>query len=139
MNVLQLIILYLINLKKQKPKVAWLSIWLMVVHILDSKMIYLDGDIQSHTPQYEIGYHQQLPNRVKWLVELGPPSLYFNVGMFVLEPSLDTYEDLLKTLKLYLKNVELHKVSFSPLCSGIEAIAIHWERGEHVDRGHDVN
>ncbi|MBA0700686.1 hypothetical protein Goari_027271 [Gossypium aridum] len=92
-------------------------------------MIYLDGDIQvydnidhlfdlpdghfyavmdcfcektwSHTPQYRIGYCQQCPDKVKWPAEMGnPPSLYFNAGMFVFEPSLVTYESLLKTLKI---------------------------------------
>lgn len=90
-------------------------------------MIYLDGDIQvfdnidhlfdypdsyfyavmdcfcektwSHTPQYKIGYCQQCPERVEWQAELGPkPPLYFNAGMFVFEPSLPTYHDLLKGL-----------------------------------------
>lgn len=93
-----------------------------------SKMIYLDGDIQvfenidhlfdfpdgylyavmdcfcektwSHTRQYKIGYCQQCPNRVQWPEEeLGPkPPLYFNAGMFVFEPSLPTYDDLLSNL-----------------------------------------
>ena len=94
-----------------------------------SKMIYLDGDIQvydnidhlfdlpdghfyavmdcfcektwSHTPQYKIGYCQQCPDKVNWPAEMGqPPSLYFNAGMFVFEPSISTYHDLLKTLKV---------------------------------------
>ncbi|PPS13989.1 hypothetical protein GOBAR_AA06576 [Gossypium barbadense] len=94
-----------------------------------SKMIYLDGDIQvfdnidhlfdmedgyfyavmdcfcektwSHTPQYNIGYCQQCPDKVQWPSQLGPkPPLYFNAGMFVYEPSLSTYEDLLTTLKV---------------------------------------
>lgn len=93
-------------------------------------MIYLDGDIQvyenidhlfdlpdgyfyavmdcfcektwSHTPQYKIGYCQQVPEKVQWpKTELGePPALYFNAGMFVFEPGLNTYEDLLRTLKV---------------------------------------
>ncbi|PIM97336.1 Glycosyl transferase, family 8 - glycogenin [Handroanthus impetiginosus] len=94
-----------------------------------SKMIYLDGDIQvyenidhlfdlpdkrfyavmdcfcektwSHTPQYKIGYCQQLKDKVEWPKQLGPkPPLYFNAGMFVFEPSLPTYHDLLNTLKI---------------------------------------
>lgn len=95
-----------------------------------SKMIYLDGDIQvyenidhlfdlpdgyfyavmdcfcektwSHTPQYKIGYCQQCPDKVQWpKAELGePPALYFNAGMFLFEPNLETYEDLLRTLKI---------------------------------------
>jgi len=95
-----------------------------------SKMIYLDGDIQvyenidhlfdlpdgylyavmdcfcektwSHTPQYKIRYCQQCPDKVQWpKAELGePPALYFNAGMFLYEPNLETYEDLLRTLKI---------------------------------------
>lgn len=92
-------------------------------------MIYLDGDIQvydnvdhlfdlangffyavmdcfcektwSHSPQYKIGYCQQCPDRVQWPKEFGPkPALYFNAGMFVFEPSLPTYHDLLHSLKI---------------------------------------
>ncbi|CAF1874331.1 BnaC04g51460D [Brassica napus] len=111
---------YVINYSK-------LRIWKFVEY---SKMIYLDGDIQvfenidhlfdlpdgyfyavmdcfcektwSHTPQYKIGYCQQCPEKVQWpKAELGePPALYFNAGMFVFEPGLDTYEDLLRTLKI---------------------------------------
>ncbi|GMN44071.1 hypothetical protein TIFTF001_013262 [Ficus carica] len=94
-----------------------------------SKMIYLDGDIQvfgnidhlfdypdsyfyavmdcfcektwSNSPQYKIGYCQQCPDKVHWPADMGPkPPLYFNAGMFVFEPSLPTYHDLLTTLKV---------------------------------------
>ncbi|KAE9444562.1 hypothetical protein C3L33_23540, partial [Rhododendron williamsianum] len=55
----------------------------------------------SHTPQYKIGYCQQCPDKVHWPTELGPrPALYFNAGMFVYEPSLSVYDDLLTTLKI---------------------------------------
>ncbi|XP_062144865.1 galactinol synthase 2-like isoform X2 [Alnus glutinosa] len=110
---------YVINYSK-------LRIWEFVEY---SKMIYLDGDIQvfenidhlfdlpdnyfyavmdcfcektwSHTPQYKIGYCQQCPDKVHWPAELGPkPALYFNAGMFVYEPSLSTYHDLLKGLQV---------------------------------------
>ncbi|KAL6531471.1 glycogenin [Orobanche minor] len=110
---------YVINYSK-------LRIWEFVEY---SKMIYLDGDIQvydnidhlfdlpngyfyavmdcfcektwSHTPQYKIGYCQQCPDRVNWPKELGPaPPLYFNAGMFVFEPSLSTYHDLLQTVQI---------------------------------------
>ncbi|KAH7651071.1 Inositol 3-alpha-galactosyltransferase protein [Dioscorea alata] len=93
-----------------------------------SRMIYLDADIQvyenidhlfelpkeylyavmdcycekvwSHSLQYSIGYCQQCPDRVKWPVELGnPPSLYFNAGMFVFEPSKLVCDKLLETLQ----------------------------------------
>ncbi|XP_057517283.1 galactinol synthase 2-like [Amaranthus tricolor] len=110
---------YVINYSK-------LRIWEFVEY---EKLIYLDGDIQvyenidhlfdlpngyfyavmdcfceaswSKTPQYKIGYCQQCPEKVQWpTAELGPPpSLYFNAGFFVYEPSIPTYHDLLKTLK----------------------------------------
>lgn len=92
-------------------------------------MVYLDADIQvlenidhlfdaqdgyfyavkdcfcektwSHTPQYEIGYCQQCPEKVRWPAEMGsPPALYFNAGMFVFEPSRITYESLLQALRV---------------------------------------
>lgn len=111
---------YVINYSK-------LRIWEFVEY---HKMIYLDGDIQvfenidhlfdmpngyfyavmdcfcektwAHTPQYQIGYCQQCPDRVTWPeAELGPrPPLYFNAGMFVYEPSLSVYDDLLRVLKI---------------------------------------
>ncbi|KAL8027231.1 hypothetical protein ABFX02_14G081900 [Erythranthe guttata] len=110
---------YVINYSK-------LRIWEFVEY---SKMIYLDGDIQvydnidhlfdlpdgflyavmdcfcektwSHTPQYRVGYCQQCPGRVEWPVDLGPkPALYFNAGMFVFEPSLPIYHDLLHALRI---------------------------------------
>ncbi|CAI9769322.1 unnamed protein product [Fraxinus pennsylvanica] len=110
---------YVINYSK-------LRIWEFVEY---SKMIYLDGDIEvfdnidhlfdlpneyfyavmdcfcektwSHTPQFKIGYCQQCPDKVHWPQELGPkPPLYFNAGMFVFEPSLPTYHDLLHKLKI---------------------------------------
>ncbi|KAK7392104.1 hypothetical protein VNO78_20531 [Psophocarpus tetragonolobus] len=110
---------YVINYSK-------LRIWEFVEY---SKMIYLDGDIQvfdnidhlfdlpdnyfyavmdcfceptwSHTPQYQIGYCQQCPDKVHWPSHLGAkPPLYFNAGMFVYEPNLATYHDLLQTLQV---------------------------------------
>ncbi|WOH14247.1 hypothetical protein DCAR_0933764 [Daucus carota subsp. sativus] len=109
---------YVINYSK-------LRIWEFVEY---SKMIYLDGDIQvfsnidhlfdmpkgyfyavkdcfcektwSDSPQYKIGYCQQCPNKVQWPSNLGPkPPLYFNAGMFVYEPSLSIYDDLLSSVK----------------------------------------
>ncbi|GLT40987.1 hypothetical protein SLA2020_150790 [Shorea laevis] len=110
---------YVINYSK-------LRIWNFVEY---SKMVYLDGDIQvfenidhlfdmpngkfyavmdcfcektwSHTPQYKIGYCQQCPDKVQWPAKLGPkPPLYFNAGMFVFEPSLSVYDELLRKLKI---------------------------------------
>ncbi|XP_010415009.2 PREDICTED: galactinol synthase 2-like isoform X1 [Camelina sativa] len=111
---------YVINYSK-------LRIWKFVEY---NKMIYLDGDIQvfdnidhlfdlpdgqfyavmdcfcektwSHSPQYKIGYCQQCPEKVTWPeAKLGPkPPLYFNAGMFVYEPSLPTYHNLLDTVKV---------------------------------------
>ncbi|KAA0038113.1 galactinol synthase 2 [Cucumis melo var. makuwa] len=57
----------------------------------------------SHTPQYRIGYCQQCPDKVQWPDDdlgLPPPPLYFNAGMFVFEPNVDTYHDLLNTLEV---------------------------------------
>ncbi|KAI3679071.1 hypothetical protein L6452_38379 [Arctium lappa] len=110
---------YVINYSK-------LRIWEFVEY---GKMIYLDGDIQvydnidhlfdlpdghfyavmdcfcektwSHTPQYQIGYCQQCPDKVRWPADMGPkPSLFFNAGMFVFEPDIVTYRDLLQTLRV---------------------------------------
>ncbi|CAK9136440.1 unnamed protein product [Ilex paraguariensis] len=110
---------YVINYSK-------LRIWEFVEY---SKMIYLDGDIQvfgnidhlfeypdgyfyavmdcfcektwRDTPQFKIGYCQQCPETIQWPAELGPsPPLYFNAGMFIYEPKLSTYNDLLNTLQV---------------------------------------
>ncbi|KAK4850342.1 hypothetical protein QYF36_005900 [Acer negundo] len=110
---------YVINYSK-------LRIWEFVEY---SKMIYLDGDIQvfenidhlfdlpdgyfyavmdcfcektwSHTPQFKIGYCQQCPDKVNWPAKFGPkPALYFNAGMFVYQPCIQTYHSLLNTLKI---------------------------------------
>ncbi|KAK2632250.1 hypothetical protein EUGRSUZ_L01804, partial [Eucalyptus grandis] len=109
---------YFINYSK-------LGIWEFVDY---SKMVYLDGNMQvyenidhlfdmedgyfyavldcfcertwSHTPQYAIGYCQQCPDKVQWRDEMGPPpSPYFHDGVFVFEPNLTTYNDLLNTLR----------------------------------------
>ncbi|XP_061371928.1 galactinol synthase 2-like [Gastrolobium bilobum] len=110
---------YVINYSK-------LRIWEFVEY---SKMIYLDADIQvfgnidhlfdlpdnyfyavmdcfcekswCHTPQYKIGYCQQCPDKVQWPSEFGPkPSLYFNAGMFIYEPNMNTCNDLLRSLQV---------------------------------------
>ncbi|GLT31818.1 hypothetical protein SLA2020_065270 [Shorea laevis] len=103
-----------------------LRIWKFVEY---SKMVYLDGDIQvfenidhlfdiqdgkfyavtdcfcektwSDTPQYRMGYCQQCPHKVQWPAKLGPkPPLYFNAGLFVFEPSLSVYDELLRKLEI---------------------------------------
>lgn len=111
---------YVINYSK-------LRIWEFVEY---NKMVYLDADIQvfgnidelfdlpddrfhavmdcfcektwSHTVQYGIGYCQQRPGRLTWPVEkMGPPpSLYFNAGMFVFQPSFATCHSLLEAVKV---------------------------------------
>ncbi|XP_059444858.1 galactinol synthase 2-like [Corylus avellana] len=109
---------YVINYSK-------LRIWEFVEY---DKMIYLDGDIQVfdnidhlfdlsngyfyavmdcfcentwlNSPQHNIGYCQQCPERVQWPAEMGsPPPLYFNAGMFVYEPNISTYHDLLEAVQ----------------------------------------
>jgi inositol 3-alpha-galactosyltransferase len=54
----------------------------------------------SYTPQYKIGYCQLCPDKVAWpTAELGPPPPpYFNAGVFVHEPSMETAEALLHAL-----------------------------------------
>ncbi|GKV50769.1 hypothetical protein SLEP1_g57464 [Rubroshorea leprosula] len=103
-----------------------LRIWKFVEY---SQMVYLNGDIQvfeniddlfdkldgkfyavtdcfcektwSDIPQYRIGYCQQCPDKVQWSAKLGPkPPLYFNAGMFVFEPSLSVYDELLRKLEI---------------------------------------
>jgi len=111
---------YVINYSK-------LRIWEFVEY---ERMVYLDADIQvfenidelfdlpkghfyavmdcfcektwSHTPQYQIGYCQQCPDKVTWPgAKMGPPpALYFNAGMFVHEPSMATAKALLDTLRV---------------------------------------
>ena len=104
-------------------------------------MIYLDGDIQVfdnidhlfdlpdghfyavmdcfcentwiNSTQHNIGYCQQCPERVRWPVEMGsPPPLYFNAGMFVYEPKLSTYHDLLETVKVTPPTLFAEQVTF---------------------------
>jgi inositol 3-alpha-galactosyltransferase len=111
---------YVINYSK-------LRIWEFLEY---ERMVYLDADIQvfdnidelfdlpkghfyavmdcfcektwSHTPQYQIGYCQQCPDKVTWPgAKMGPPpALYFNAGMFVHEPSMATAKALLDTLRV---------------------------------------
>ncbi|XP_010098779.2 galactinol synthase 2 isoform X1 [Morus notabilis] len=93
------------------------------------KMMYLDADIQvfdnidhlfdssigyfyavmdcfcdkewRNSPQFKIGYCQQCPDKVEWPADMGlPPPSYFNAGMFVFEPNLITYSNLLEALKV---------------------------------------
>ncbi|PKI44534.1 hypothetical protein CRG98_035072 [Punica granatum] len=84
-----------------------------------SKMIYLDGDVQVYDNIDDLfdlpdghfyavmdclcyAYNQRCPDALQWPeAELGPPpAIYFNAGMFVLEPSLSTYRDLIRTLEI---------------------------------------
>lgn len=136
-----------------------------------SKLIYLDADIQvyenidhlfdlpdghfyaamdcfcektwSHTRQYEIGYCQQCPEKVQWPEELGqPPSLYFNAGMFVFEPSKLTYDTLIGTLRVTpptafaeqdLLNMFFNKV-YKPIPLAYNLVlAMLWRHPENVD------
>lgn len=135
------------------------------------KMVYLDGDIQvfenidhlfdlpdgyfyavmdcfcekvwSFSPQYKIGYCQQCPERVPWPAEMGqPPALYFNAGMFVFEPSLVTYSNLMEVLEatpptafaeqdflnMFFKDV------FKPISNAYNLVmAMLWRHPENVD------
>ncbi|CAF2049530.1 BnaA09g41310D [Brassica napus] len=153
---------YVINYSK-------LRIWEFVEY---EKMIYLDGDIQvfdnidhlfdspsgylyavrdcfcegswSKTPQYEIGYCQQSPEKVTWPVEIygPPPPMYFNAGMLVFEPNLLTYKDMLQVVKvtaptsfaeqdflnMYFKDI------YKPIPTTYNLVlAMLWRHPEHVD------
>ncbi|EYU44028.1 hypothetical protein ABFS82_02G089000 [Erythranthe guttata] len=81
-----------------------------------NKMIYLDADIQvfdniDHLFDLPNGsfygvvdclcemYGPPCPQKIRWPKELGPePAFYFNGGMFMFEPNLNTYDELLRTL-----------------------------------------
>ncbi|KAI7730039.1 hypothetical protein M8C21_019990 [Ambrosia artemisiifolia] len=153
---------YVINYSK-------LRIWEFVEY---SRMIYLDGDIQvfdnidhlfdlpdghfyavmdcfcepnwRNSLQYKIGYCQQSPNKVEWPEhELGPkPPLYFNAGMFVFEPSISTYYDLLESVKttpptLFAEQDFLNmffKDIYKPIPTEYNLIlAMLWRHPENVD------
>ncbi|KAL8061483.1 hypothetical protein ABFS82_02G088700 [Erythranthe guttata] len=44
-------------------------------------------------------YGPPCPQKIRWPKELGPePTFYFNGGMFMFEPNLNTYDELLRTL-----------------------------------------
>uniref|UniRef100_A0A0A0L9E3 Hexosyltransferase n=1 Tax=Cucumis sativus TaxID=3659 RepID=A0A0A0L9E3_CUCSA len=99
----------------------------------------------SHTPQYRIGYCQQCPDKVQWPDDdlgLPPPPLYFNAGMFVFEPNVHTYHDLLNTLEvtpptpfaeqdflnMYFRDV------YKPISSEFNLVlAMLWRHPENVD------
>ncbi|KAF5737093.1 hypothetical protein HS088_TW14G01250 [Tripterygium wilfordii] len=152
---------YVINYSK-------LRIWEFVEY---EKMIYLDGDIQvfenidhlfdnpdgylyavmdcfceptwSSSPQFKIWYCQQCPDKIPWPMEMGPPPpLYFNAGMFVFEPNLLTYFDLLETLKIspttsfaeqdYLNN--FFKDIYKPIPNVYNLVmAMLWRHPENVE------
>ncbi|KAJ8767461.1 hypothetical protein K2173_017505 [Erythroxylum novogranatense] len=152
---------YVINYSK-------LRIWEFVEY---DKMIYLDGDIQvfenidhlfdlpngkfygvmdcfcektwSLSPQFKIGYCQQCPERVKWPQDMGsPPPLYFNAGMFVFEPNLVTYFDLLEAVKLTpptsFAEQDLLNMFFKDVYKPIPpeynlVLAMLWRHPENVD------
>ncbi|XP_027770832.1 galactinol synthase 2-like isoform X2 [Solanum pennellii] len=145
---------YVINYSK-------LRIWEFVEY---KKMIYLDGDIQvfenidhlfdlpngyfyavmdcfcektwSHTPQYNIGYCQQSPEKIQWPEEnLGPkPNLYFNAGMFVFEPSLLTYHNLLSFLKVTPPTSFAEQDIYKPIPNKYNLVlAMLWRHPENVE------
>ncbi|KAL6495786.1 glycogenin [Orobanche gracilis] len=92
-----------------------LRLWEFVEY---NKMIYMDADIQVfdnidhlfHLPSgYFYGvvdclcemYGEPCPQKLPWPIELGPePAFYLNGGMFMFEPSLNTYSQLLSTLAI---------------------------------------
>ncbi|KAH6820068.1 galactinol synthase 2 [Perilla frutescens var. hirtella] len=90
-----------------------LRLWELVEY---EKMIYMDADIQvfdniDHLFDLPSGYlygvvdclcemyGQPCSEKLRWPKELGPePSFYLNGGMFMLEPNLTTYHQLINTL-----------------------------------------
>ncbi|KAG8372832.1 hypothetical protein BUALT_Bualt12G0108000 [Buddleja alternifolia] len=152
---------YVINYSK-------LRIWEFVEY---SKMIYLDGDIQvfgnidhlfeypdgyfyavmdcfcentwNGTPQRQIGYCQQCPEKVQWPPEMGPaPPLYFNAGMFLFEPSFETSYNLLQSLEVtpptsFAEQDFLNmffKDIYRPIPSSYNfVLAMLWRHPENVD------
>eukprot|EP00249_Psilotum_nudum_P014703 c24958_g1_i1 orf=694-1758(+) len=109
---------YVINYSK-------LRIWLFEEY---EKMIYLDADIMvfenidhlfelpngnfyavmdcfcektwSHSRQYKVNYCQQCPDKNPWPEHIGSaPARYFNAGMFLFEPSKNTFDELMVALK----------------------------------------
>ncbi|KAG8369051.1 hypothetical protein BUALT_Bualt15G0110100 [Buddleja alternifolia] len=92
-----------------------LRLWEFVEY---NKMIYMDADIQvfeniDHLFDLPSGFFygvvdclcemhgQPCPQKLRWPHELGrEPPFYFNGGMFIFEPSLNTYNDLLRTLEV---------------------------------------
>lgn len=83
-----------------------------------TRMIYLDADIQVFEnidslfglpsgSLYAVAdcfcqlHGQKCTDAIQWPRYLGSePSLYFNAGLFVLEPSLSTYEQLVSCLEV---------------------------------------
>ncbi|XP_012084144.1 galactinol synthase 2 isoform X2 [Jatropha curcas] len=144
---------YVINYSK-------LRIWEFVEY---EKMIYLDGDIQvfenidhlfdspngyfyavmdcfcektwSYSPQYKVGYCQQCPERAPWPKEMGsPPPLYFNAGMFLFEPNLLTYFDLLETLKVTPTTSFAEQDVYKPIPPIYNLVlAMLWRHPENVE------
>ncbi|KAL8218314.1 hypothetical protein R6Q57_021687 [Mikania cordata] len=85
-----------------------LCCWLLQAPYLGDGNFYVVMDCffepnWRNSPQYQIGYCQQHPKGVQWLEQLGSkPTLYFNAGMFVFEPNMATYYDILELVKTTL-------------------------------------
>ncbi|GFP80374.1 galactinol synthase 2 [Phtheirospermum japonicum] len=92
-----------------------LRLWEFVEY---DKMVYMDADIQvfdniDHLFNLPSGffygvsdcvcelYGPPCPQKLPWPAVLGPqPSFYLNGGMFMFEPNLNTYNELLSTLEI---------------------------------------
>ncbi|XP_047306733.1 galactinol synthase 2-like [Impatiens glandulifera] len=124
------------------------------------KMIYLDGDIQVYQNidnlfDLQDGYFYAVidclcqetgnlcPGKLQWEAEFGTrATLYFNAGMFVFEPNLSTYADLLKTLKTKPTTAfaeqdllnDYFKDTYQPVPSVYNLlVAMLWRHPEYVD------
>lgn len=96
----------------------------------------------SHSPQYKIGYCQQVPHKVKWTLNEPQPAPYFNAGMFVFEPSKATFAKMMQMLKSTLPtpfaeqdflNKYFEKV-FKPLSQEYNLVmAMLWRHPENIN------
>lgn len=71
-------------------------------------------------PQHPAGYCQYSPNRVPWPPEMGgSPSLYFNAGVFVFEPSKFTCASLIQTIAVAPVTFLAEQVKTAQKVSGV--------------------
>ncbi|KAH9321778.1 hypothetical protein KI387_016417 [Taxus chinensis] len=90
----------------------------------------------SHTPQYNIGYCQQCPDKVCWPAEMEKqrPALYFNAGMFAFEPSKLTFDSMMETLMSTAPTPVAEQKMYIPIPLVYNLVlAMLWRHPENVD------